>query len=54
MTPILLAVLGALFTLLQAITLYYVSRIDARMDSHSSRLRVIEITCASQHGVKKS
>lgn len=48
------AAILALFTLLQAITLYYVGRIDSRMDSHSRRLRDMEINCAKEHGGKKS
>lgn len=34
---------------LQALTLYILHRIDARLDSHSERIRIIEIRCAKKH-----
>lgn len=47
-----IAIVGGLFTFLQAVTLYYVTRIDGRLDKHDDRLVKVEITCAGNHGGK--
>ena len=36
-------------TILQGLILYLLHRIDGRLDSHSQRLRELEISCAKNH-----
>lgn len=45
-----LLIIGGLFTFLQCVTLYYVTRIDGRLDKHDERLVGVEVKCAGNHG----